>query len=117
MISDTNYKYKARIYHDKAITEKIENDLKVMVESVLCGRKLVIEYNSKGFDPYPGCKHFDKKYCFSKPKKYRGYIKPLGFAVHADSEIGIYCKVIELLVGNRVVIPFSQFDEYDRTNE
>ena len=101
--------YKSRIYTYKAITEMVMKDLKVIAGAVLSGRTLEIEENTDGFDMYPSCNHWEKKYCHCKPKKYMGYIKPGGYVVFADSEIGIYCKVIELFLGRRVNIPFSNF--------
>lgn len=103
----TNTKYKARIYHDKAITDAITQDLKVMAEAVLCGRNITIERSHDGFDMYQSCNHWEKKFCYCKRKKYMGYIKPGGYMVFADSEIGIYCKVIEMFAGDRIVMPFT----------
>ena len=106
-----NSKHRAAIYHDKAVIEKLTEDLQVMAEAVLSGRKLTIEYSEEGFDMYPSCKNLEKKYCHCKSKKYQGYISPGGYMVFADSKIGIYCKVIEIFAGNQINIPFTRFRE------
>ena len=91
--------YSGRIYHDKAVKEKILKDLKAMCGAVLCGRE-----------------SSDKKYCHCKKKKYMGYVKPGGYMVFADSEIGVYCKVIEMFAGNEIIVPFSAFPSWKEDN-
>lgn len=57
-MSDT---WDGRIYHDKAVKEKIKTDLKQMCSAVLCGRSLEIKRDKAGFDVYPSCDSKDKK--------------------------------------------------------
>ena len=108
--------YSGRIYHDKAVKEKILKDLKAMCGAVLCGRELDIRKDKDGYDMYPSCKSSDKKYCHCKKKKYMGYVKPGGYMVFADSEIGVYCRVIEMFAGNEIIVPFSAFPSWKEDN-
>jgi len=110
-------KYKARIFKDKTLIPQIEEELKVLVQVILgSNRTLKIEYykdityadgKERLFDPYPSCKHWEKKYCRSKPTKYKGYIPELGYGFFADNKIAIYCDVIKCFIGDRTIIPFS----------
>ena len=109
--------YKARVFKDNAIIPQVEEQLKVLVDVVLGSKRtLKIEYykdhpNSNGeaikYDPYPSCKSWEKKYCQSKSTEYRGSIPELGYIFFGNNRIEIYCDVIKIFVGNRVIIPFS----------
>ena len=41
--------YKARLYHDKAVTSQIEEDLQVMVRAIIGDYRLEIKHNKDGF--------------------------------------------------------------------
>lgn len=102
------------------------NPLGYLGYSITCLSKADVAYFAKGwqdykdivyadgktklFDQYPSCKHWEKKYCQCKPKRYRGYVTPGGYVFFGDSEIEIYCKVIAAF-GNEespLIIPFSE---------
>jgi hypothetical protein len=99
--------WKARIYHDKAVTEQIENDLQVMVAAIIGENRLDITESKDGFDQYPSCHHWEKKFCRCKAARYQGYIKPNGYVFYGDSKIDIYGKVIASIAGNKLYFPFS----------
>ena len=109
--------WKARLFKDKTLIPQIEEELRVLVQTILGNnRKLSIERwdnitygdgTKRLFDMYPSCKCSSKKYCPAKEKKYKGYISDLGYSFYADSKIGVYCKVIERFVGDKVIVPFS----------
>lgn len=101
--------YKARIYHDKAVTKQIEDDLQVMVRALIGERKLEISSMEPGkpFDRYPSCKNSLKRFCPSKPAKYEGRIRGLGYIFYGNSKIEIYCNIIAAIAGNRLYVPYS----------
>ena len=103
--------YKARLYHDKAVTSQIEEDLQVMVRAIIGDYRLEIKHNKDGFDTYPNCKHWEKKYCRSKKKKYCGYLHGRGYVWYGDSEIEIYCNIIASIVGNKIYFPYSSLPQ------
>jgi len=116
-IDKDSINYKARIFKDNAIIPQIEEELKILVQTILGSKRtLKIQYykdildgngNAKLFDPYPSCHNWEKKYCRSKPKKYMGSIPELGYIFYGDTEISIYCDVIKTFVGDRIIVPFS----------
>jgi hypothetical protein len=110
--------YKARIFRDKALIPQVEEELAVLVQVILGNKRtLKIEHfkdityangESKLFDPYPSCKHWEKEFCRSKPTKYRGKIPELGYIFFGDSRVDIYCDVIKCFIGEpRAIVPFS----------
>lgn len=114
----SNINYKAKIFKDNAIIPQVEEQLKVLVQVILGDKRtLKIEYYKdlkysnneiRLFDPYPSCKHWEKKYCRSKLTKYKGSIPELGYAFFGDSYVDIYCDIIKCFIGEpRVIIPFS----------
>lgn len=119
VMEKSDAKWKARIYKDKVLKPAIKDQLQILSQVVLCSKELKIEYykdivyadgKTKLFDQYPSCKHWEKKYCQCKPKRYRGYVTPGGYVFFGDSEIEIYCKVIAAF-GNEespLIIPFSE---------
>lgn len=108
--------HKARVYHDKAVTKQIEEDLQVMVAAVIGDYNLEITYDKDGFDPYPSCKHWEKTYCRCHKRHYRGYLHGRGYAWFGDSKIDIYCQVIASIVGNKIYLPYSALP-HDETEE
>jgi|GEM_PF-3100433 len=115
--SRENINHRARIFKDKAIIPMIEDELKILVQVILGDKRtLEIEYykdinyhdgKERLFDQYPSCKNWKKEYCKSKPTKYRGRIKELGYVFFGDSHIEIYCDIIKLFIGRKVIIPLS----------
>ena len=94
----SDIKWKARIFKDKALKPAIKDQLQILSQVVLCSKELKIEYykdivyadgETKLFDQYLSCKHWEKKYCHCKPKRYRGYVTPGGYVFFGDSEIEI----------------------------
>lgn len=105
-IVSKDYKYTARIYKQKAVHKQVEDDIKTMVYTMLGGdRKLRIEKKEDGFDIYPSCKNWEKKYCRCKNKKYMGYVEELGFMFYADSELGVYLEVLKGLLADQIIFP------------
>ena len=104
----------ARRYHDKAVEETILRDLKKMAAAVLCHRRLKITESKDGqrFNSFESCDPKTKEHCRYQNKKYKGEIYPGGYCVYANSIIGIYCQVIELMAGDEINVPFTQFPEY-----
>ena len=102
-----NTLYRARLYHDKAVTKQIEEDLQIMVRALIGDYRLEIRKNEKGFDTYPSCKHWEKGFCRSKSKKYQGYLHGRGYCWYGDSEIEIYCNIIASIAGNKAYFPYS----------
>ena len=102
---------KARYYHDSAVTKQIEDDLHVMVRALIGNYTLRIDHCKDGFDPYPSCKHNEKTYCYSRPKKYMGYIEGKGYAFYGDSKIEVYCNIISAIAGNKLYLPYSVLPE------
>lgn len=114
-----DYKYKARTYTQNALEEKIFKDVKIMANTLLPeGRRLVIERtDEKNNDRYPSCKNWEKKYCPAKPTKYVGYIEFFDkdeegenrwlrrYHIYSDSELGVYLRFIERLLGDRLFYP------------
>ena len=96
----SSYKYAGRQYKDYAIAKEIESDLKVMVYAVLGENKTLEIQSSKTPTDFKVC-GLHEKY------KWFGYIKPNGYMVFANSEIGLYCEIIKKIVGDRLYIPFS----------
>lgn len=105
--------YKARIYHDKAVTQQIEDDLQVMVAALIGDYNLEITQSKDGFDPYPSCKHWEKKYYRCSKKHYQGYLHGKGYAWFGDSKIDIYCQVIATIAGNKAWFPYSALPHYE----
>jgi hypothetical protein len=110
--------YKARLFKDKVIIPQVEEELKVLVQVILGSKRTLeikyykdVEYADgveRMFDPYPSCKHWEKKYCHSCPTKYQGYIPELGYMFFGDNRVDIYCNVIKFFIGEpRAMIPFS----------
>ena len=99
--------HRARVYHDKAVTKQIEEDLQIMVRALIGDYRLEIKHKQEGFDTYPSCKHWEKKYCRSKNKKYCGYLHGKGYVWYGDSEIEIYCNIIASIAGNKIYFPYS----------
>ncbi len=110
--------WKARIFRDKSLIPKIEEELKILVQVILGNKRtLEIKYykdmtyadgKERMFDPYPSCKHWEKKYCRSCKTKYQGYIPELGYMFFGDNKVAIYCDVIKCFIGEpRAMIPFS----------
>jgi hypothetical protein len=100
-------KYKARVYIDKAVLPKIEEDLKVMVYSLIGDKKLEIRHKPEGFDPYPSRKDSMKEWCPCKRKKYEAKLPERALCWYGDSYIEIYCKIIASIAGRKVYMPFS----------
>lgn len=104
--SDT-LKYRAREYIDKAVIPQIEEDLRVMVYTLIGGKKLEIIYSPEGFDTYPSCKDWQKDYCPAKRKKYEARLPEHELCWYGDSRIELYCKIIASIAGTKVYMPFS----------
>lgn len=105
-ISDT-LKYRARVYIDKAVFPQIEEDLKVMVYTLIGDKKLEIIHSPEGFDPYSSCNNFEKEYCPCKRKKYQARLSEHALCWYGDNYIEIYCKIIASIAGTKVYMPFS----------
>lgn len=116
-VNKDTIQYRARIFKDKALMPQIEEELKVLVQTILGDKRtLKIEYykdltyadgKTKLFDPYPSCHDWQKKYCGSHPTQYRGTIPELGYGFFEDDKISIYCDVIKTFIGKRIIVPFS----------
>lgn len=100
LFDESSFKYAARQYKDYAIAKEIETDLKVMVYAIL-GNGKKIEIQSSNTLTNFGVGGKEKKY------KWFAYIKPNGYMFFSDSEIGLYCKIIEKIVGGQLYVPFS----------
>lgn len=113
-----DYYYSARVYKQKALVKQIEEDIKTMVYTLLRSDKRKLETHeckeNEGYDEYPYCKSNDKKYCPSKNKRWRGYIKEYDkdenmwmnpYVFHADTELGIYLDVLNFYLVNKSVYP------------
>lgn len=109
--------YRARLYHDNAVTQQIEEDLYVMVRALIGDYRLTIEHDKKGFDQYPSCKHWEKKYCGNQNKKYRAFLHGRGFVWHGNSKIEIYCNIIASIAGNRMYLPYSVLPHETREDD
>lgn len=128
MIGDrsTDYGYKGRVYRNKAMEKQIHEDIRTMVSSLMMSgkRRLRIEEardvvmgdgsNIEYYDAYSGCKSHLKKYCPASNMKWAGYIdvwdeddkewhRP--YRVLAESELGVYLKVLDLFMGKKVQFP------------
>lgn len=99
--------WKARIYHDSAVTKQIEEDLQVMVRAIIGEKKLEIKESKDGFDMYQSCHNWEKEFCQCKLKKYMGYLSPGGYMFYGDSKIEVYCNVIAKIAGNKLYFPYS----------
>ena len=99
--------YKARVYHDKAVIPKIEEDLRVMVYALIGEQKLKIEHSKEAYDTYPSCKAWEKKYCGNKKYHYSASLPSHALVWYGNSYIELYCKIIASIAGNQVYIPFS----------
>lgn len=111
--------YKARLYHDKAVTKQIEEDLQVMVRALIGDYKLEISIMEQGkpYDQYPSCKNQLKKFCPAKPAKYQAYLRGHGYVFFGNSKIDIYCKIIAAIAGNKIYLPYSVLPEQKREDE
>ena len=78
-----------------------------MVAAIIGDYNLEIKQSKDGFDPYPSCKHWEKKYCRCSKKHYQGYLNGRGYVWFGDSKIDIYCQVIATIAGNKAWIPYS----------
>lgn len=102
--------YKARIYHDKAVTEQIEKDLLVMVKALIGTQQLSITecHGQDKFDPATSCKiPMRERYCGLNGKKYVCHYGSNGCIAFGNSIIEIYCHIIASIAGNKVFLPFS----------
>lgn len=100
-------KYKARVYIDKALIPKIEEDLNTIVYSLIGDKKLKITHEPNGYDTYPSCKDNLKNYCPAKKKRYQARLPEHGLCWFGDSRIELYCRIISSIAGNKVYTPFS----------
>lgn len=96
----SDYKYAGRQYKDYTIAKEIETDLKVMVYAIL-GDKKTLEIQSSKTPTDFHVVGLKEKF------KWYAYIKPNGYMIFANSEIGLYCEIIKRIVGDRLYIPFS----------
>lgn len=100
-------KYKARVYVDKAILPQIEEDLRVMVYTLIGDKKLEITHDRKGFDVYPSCKDSLKEWCPGRKKKYQARLPEHALVWFGDNRIDLYCQIIASIAGRKVYMPFS----------
>lgn len=100
-------KYQARVYTDKALIPKIEEDLRIMVYALIGDKKLEITQDPGGYDVYPSCNDSLKRYCPSKKKRYQARLPEHALCWYGDSYIEIYCRIIASIAGNKVYTPFS----------
>lgn len=99
LISPSDFRYAARQYRDYAIAKEMQDDLKVMAYTALGSLEFDIQ-ESKEKTNFGVC---------GKEKKYNWfcYVKERGYMFFSESEIGLYCQIIEHIVGNQLYIPFS----------
>ena len=102
-----NALYKARVYHDKAVIPKIEEDLRIMVYALIGEQKLKIEHSKEAYDTYPSCKAWEKKYCGNKKYHYSASLPSHALVWYGNSYIELYCKIIASIAGNTIYTPFS----------
>ena len=121
-----DYKYKARVYRQKALEKQIQDDIKTMVNALMMKgkRRLVIREAKevikadgtilKVYDAYSSCKSDLKKYCPASNKKWAGYIEEYDeedkewhtkYRVLSESEFGVYLEVLNLYFGRKAQFP------------
>ena len=99
LISPDDFRYAARQYRDYAIAKEMQDDLKVMAYTAL-GRLEFDIQESKEKSNFG---------VIGKEAKYHWfcYVKERGYMFFSESEIGLYCQIIEHIVGNQLYIPFN----------
>lgn len=100
-------KYRARVYTDKALIPQIEEDLRIMVYTLIGDKKLEITQKHDGYDVYPSCKDSLKNYCPARKKRYQARLPEHALCWYGDSRIELYCRIIASIAGNKVYMPFS----------
>ena len=78
MNSNTDIKYKGRVYRSKAIVDKVQKDIKKLAYVILAKRELNITREHNNTD-----------------KRFLGYIKPGGYMLYGNTYTEIYWKVVE----------------------
>jgi hypothetical protein len=97
--SPSDCRYAARQYRDYAIAKEMQDDLKVMAYTALGNLDFEIK-SSKEPTNFDVCNKDNKYHWFC-------YVNGRGYMFLAQSEIGLYCKIISSIVGDRLYIPFS----------
>lgn len=100
LVCESDYRYASRQYKDYCIAKEIENDLKIMIYTILGSKKTIDIQNSKQPSNFGVVNKEEKYYWFA-------YIKPNGYMYFGQSEIELYCNIIASIVGNRLYIPFA----------
>ena len=111
-----DYRYKARVYMQKALEKQIEHDIRIMANTLLRTgkRKLIVDESKEKFDTYSHCKYPEKKFCPARNKRFKGIIEEYDedeerwiqdYVVYSDSELGIYLEVLDLYLGRKVRFP------------
>ena len=122
----TDYNYRGRVYRHKAVEKQIQEDIKIMVHSLMRSdrRRLVIEKASDVvyadgskidyYDGYSSCKSGLKKYCPASRKKWAGYIEEYDeedkewyrpYILLSESEFGVYLEVLNFYFGRQAQFP------------
>lgn len=105
-----DFRYAARVYKQKALEEKALEDIKIIAYNILSGdSKYDVTKASAGewFDGYTYCHNKEKQWCGRGRYKYKGYLHHSGdgYCFFSNSEIGIWCKLIEKVLGDQLFFP------------
>jgi len=99
----------ARMFADKAIKAAVQKEIETLALVVLGNNELVIDFSEEGFDPYPSCRNWEKKYCREKKRKYRGKFRI--YAVFGNTKTDIYLEVLKCLANNEsFYIPITSWN-------
>lgn len=98
-ISLDKFRYHARTYKDIAVEKEMLTDLKVMAFAALGSLDFKISHSVSpsnfgivGVDPIY---HY---FC---------YVDGRGYMFYNKTEIGLYCNIIEKIVGDKLYVPFN----------
>lgn len=105
-------RYAGRVYLDRALKEKIKDDIETIAYSLLRHDQLLIIEKGE-FDRYPYCKHDTKAHCpVGKKYKYHGYLKtkegseaPGGYIFYGNSETQVYLEFIKSVIDDGLYFP------------
>jgi hypothetical protein len=103
-----DYRYAARVYMTKAVQEKALETIKTLAYTLIrpdMQYEVTKAKDGELFEGYTYCHDSMKTYCPHGYFRYQGYLKPNGYSFYSNSEIGIWCKLVENILGNEMYFP------------
>ncbi|MCI1696482.1 hypothetical protein [Aneurinibacillus aneurinilyticus] len=98
MSEDTQWR--ARVFADKVLKKEVQKEIESLALVVLGNHELKITHKKEGFDQYPHCRNWEKKYCpvGGRKKTYMG--KWGSYIVYGETRTDIFLEVLRCLAND-----------------